>query len=696
MTVKPVGAALVLLLGLLGIGAGVPTPTPVPGTSIAGDVLLNVTPANFGTLAEGQELILSVTIGNSGESAVSSAELSASVNPTAFRDRGAFAGWVAGAEKGIDTLVPVARASVLPIAAGQSRTIELRVPASSLGFETPGIYPVKVELTSAGQPVAESRSSVASKAGMAGPIPLAVAAPLVVPASADPLITAEDLAEYTGAEGLLTSQLDAMIGTPLAIGIDPRILVSIRVLGTAAPQSALDWLDRLAAAGNDTFALGYADTDLTAVPQTGERDVLAPDTFDFVLDEANFPLGEQTPPADPDLPTPTETGEPEEDGTPSLPDAADLLAWDYSLPAMAWPAENTVTARDMDVLSAAGYQTVILSSSNVSRPAKLPNAAGSTRRGKILVTDATLSRLFNEAVRAPTAADWEAAMTRLFSATALVSELSPGKEPTMLLTLARSWPTTGYRLEQTLVGLYSRAWVSSATVPDALASTPTVGTIADRPQSKSRIGRVERMLTAEKVVDEFATVVDDPIAMTSERRLRLLALLSSAWLSDVPAWAIASRDFLEESNEMLDSVKIAGSSDILLPTVRGAIPVTVSNSLDQPVTVYITVRSQSAVLTVEKTSVKLTIEPGSLRKAEIPVLSLANGRVELAVSLKNRLGERVGSTTFVDMNVQADWETFGTVAVVIFVIGVFGIGIFRNVRKRRRVGAPDAAAVVDE
>ena len=119
-------------------------------------------------------------------------------------------------------------------------------------------------------------------------VTVAIAVPLVVPASAEEFLTAELLEQYTAEQGILTRELDAVFGRPVAIGIDPRIIASIRLLGSSAPASAVAWLQRLESAPNQTFPLGYADADVTLQTQAGSATVLAPETFDFAIDPALF------------------------------------------------------------------------------------------------------------------------------------------------------------------------------------------------------------------------------------------------------------------------------------------------------------------------------------------------------------------------------------------------------------------------
>jgi hypothetical protein len=161
-----------------------------------------------------------------------------------------------------------------------------------------------------------------------------------------------------------------VIDTPAAIGIDPLILASIRVLGTDAPQSALDWLDRLSGATNETFALSYADSDITLGLQAGSPTVLAPTSFDFAIDPAKFAAAptesESDAGTETESPSPTSTETPG-DSPPVLPTTESLLAWDYTVSTIAWPVAGTVVGTDLATIAASGYTTTILGSGNVDR-----------------------------------------------------------------------------------------------------------------------------------------------------------------------------------------------------------------------------------------------------------------------------------------------------------------------------------------
>jgi uncharacterized membrane protein len=134
------------------------------------------------------------------------------------------------------------------------------------------------------------------------------------------------------------------------------------------------------------------------------------------------------------------------------------------------------------------------------------------------------------------------------------------------------------------------------------------------------------------------------------------------------------------------------SSDITLVADRASLPVTISNSLDQPVTVLLSVTAPSPVLEVEERSITVTIEPDSQKVARVPVQSLSNGVAQIAVVVTSTTGVPVGAPTSVRINVYAGWETPITVALAVVVFLIFVFGIARVIVRRRRARTRETAA----
>ncbi|CAN5175309.1 hypothetical protein BH09ACT5_BH09ACT5_21620 [soil metagenome] len=505
---------------------------------------------------------------------------------------------------------------------------------------------------------------------------LALAVPIVVPASADEFLDAETLGLYTSQLGLLTRQLDDVVNRPVALGVDPRIIASIRILGSSAPPSALAWLERLDAATNPTFSLGWADADVTLQTQSGAGSVLQHETFDFAIDPALFAPAPGT--ASPQ-PTPTAG----DDSLPALPTSDGILAWPYTLSGIAWPRDDTAIAADLPKIAASGYTTTILSSRNVARDASAGPAVQVDGTG-VLVSDSAVSAALRSAASAQLPAEWEAAVRELSSAISAGARVQPGSA-TLFATFDRAILPLGNRLADTLSALAADPSVELVPLAQALGADPAAATVIDEPQPADRVSRAGQMIEGANAERQFASVANDPAAITSDRRLELLTLLSAEWDDDLEGWPTAADAFTTASIDLRNSVHLVTSSNFLLVADNDQyLPITVNNALPQAVTVYITVHSQSSLLVIDENRVKLEIEAGAQAKKNVPVHSLSNGVVEVDVSLTSSTGVAIGAPISSEVNVQAGWETPIVVAVAVLVVVVFGVGVVRTVLRRRK------------
>ncbi|MBB5844965.1 hypothetical protein HD599_003288 [Conyzicola lurida] len=499
--------------------------------------------------------------------------------------------------------------------------------------------------------------------------------PLTTPESRTALLSATTLESYTSASGILTRDLEAVIDTPVAIGIDPMILASIRVLGTAAPQSALDWLDRLGEATNETFALTYADSDITVALQAGAGSVLGPTSFDFAVDPARFAAASATA-------TPDPAATPDAGGAPALPTTQSLLDWDYSLNAVAWPVAGTVVATDIASIGTSGFTTTILSSGNVDRSDDTL-AHATVNDTSAVVTDDTLSDLFDDAINAPTLEDWQSSAGVLQAAIDATAATGSDTGATVLLAVDRESLGSASRLGITMSAIETLASSDVAGLSSIVSSPPAGATLVETPQTAERVAAAQSLLATEVSDSAFATVAANPLLITGERRLRLLATLSTAWNSYPGGWGSALTLFQQESVVLHESVQVVQSSDITLVADRASLPVTVSNALGQPVTVNVSVTAPTPILEIEEASVPVTIEPDSQKRAQIPVQSLSNGTADISVIVYSTAGVQLGEPTMVRINVYAGWETPITVALGILVFIVFGFGVARTIIRRR-------------
>lgn len=517
-------------------------------------------------------------------------------------------------------------------------------------------------------------TAAAPASAATGDVQVVVAVPLTVPVQQSGLIPAAELEQYTSPVGLLTRQLDAVAGRPVTLAVDPMIIVSIRLLGTQAPPSATAWLDRLASVSNELVPLPFSDSDLTLATQAGSAVPLEPESLDFAIDPTRFAAA-----SDDASPNPTPTAEPD---VPTLPTSDDLLAWDWDVEGLAWPRANSVIASDLGTMSTAGDTAVVLASGNVDRAA---DAGAVVDLGGLtgVVADDTVSDALRAAAGAPTTAEVQSSVAALVAAIGEAAAAQPGTA-TVVALMDRRLPSNTPGLAPTLAALAATPGIDLVGLASLLDDAPSSATIVDRPQDPAAVAIVSRLLEAQTAEARFATITADPQRLTSDRRLQLLALLSQGRLIPDAAWVTATETFLEQSVDIRESVQVVEASGFNLLADNAALPIAVSNELNQAVTVYITVRPDTGLLAVGDSRVQLTIEPNAQGRGEIPVQAISNGTVTVDISLTGATGVAVGRTTTAEINVQAGWETPIVVVLAGIVVLVFGVGIVRNILRRRR------------
>jgi len=205
------------------------------------------------------------------------------------------------------------------------------------------------------------------------------------------------------------------------------------------------------------------------------------------------------------------------------------------------------------------------------------------------------------------------------------------------------------------------------------------------PEPPTRVATASALLASERQVTAFSSVLVDPTALTGPRRLALLATFAQSWHTDQAGWNQAADQYRTSGGVILDAVRIPDSSTITFPQEKGNLPIAVRNELDFPVTVYVTVQPERAILEVVDSRVELTIEANSQAKAQIPVQSIANGQVLTKVSLSSATNVAISQPTFVELNVQAGWETAATVVLAIMVVGLFVAGVWRTINRLRKL-----------
>jgi hypothetical protein len=674
MRITPFLLAFGLVVGAAVPAAAVPAATPVDD----GAVTIVAAPAFAGVLRPDQSLQIVGAVTNSAAQAMDAGVATVRLDPTAVTSRAAMVAWL-DPDGGDTSALGTAIGSIQlgELAAGQTRPFAITIPASSLRLSGSAlrVFRISVVLAAGAVELDTARSAVVwTPAAVDTAVDLALVTPVVAPPSTTGILDAATLEELTAPGGLLDVQLTTALAHPIALGVDPMILASIRLLGTSAPPDATAWLERLEAADNDVFSLAYADADLPFLRRAGAGGPLAP--IAFTIDPSLFPSGPEDTPEPSDSPTPG--------ADPALPTPESLVAVDSTIEGLAWPGEGPLAEKDLDFLADAGYPRTLVSSSSI---ATAPDASPDATIGKhdVTILDDAVSGYLRSAADAAGDAEWNSALTALSGILAAAAVEHPGQ--TLVASLGRSGSGTGTRLGSTLDALESLPWVESARLSEALELPAGSATLTDTDADPDRLSMAERLIDDERAVDRFATVVDEPQLVTGPRRLALLSLFSASWADSAAGWEAAARAYLDDGARIRSAVSIPDSSTITFPLDKGNLPITVRNELDVPVTVYVTVQPERAILDVLDDRVELKIEANSQAKALIPVQSIANGEVRTRLSLSSATGEPISNPTFVVLNVQAGWETAATVVLAAIVVVLFGAGIWRTVLRRRKARA---------
>ena len=656
---------------------------------------LRISPTISTTVSLGEPVALSVEIENATGDALAPGVVRLVRASGAIDDEAGLDEWlVADAQDSTGiagSTEPLAEGESRSLAAGGATLVSFTVPGEAFAdlADSP-VVGLGAELLVGDTVVAAATAAFANAdVPAAGSVAVAIAAPLTTPTgtAAVGLIPADQLENWTSPTGLLNRQLDALAGRRVAIGVDPRIIASIRVLGTSAPASATAWLQRLANVPNEVFPLGYADADLAAQAQLDLPALLTPTSFSDVLDPADFATGAGAAGDEEVAPATDEPVEPQP--TPGeVPTTEQLLEWPYTRTDLAWPADDTVAAGNLGYFDAAGLTTALLAPGNVEPDEELVSSSANIDGSTALVADAGLTLPLRAASEASTDTEWREATGQLLAQLAIDAGTA---RTTVLATFDRGAASQSNRVSAVIDEIAGSGWSSLAGLSDAIGAPPEARTLIDEPEADGRLSAIGRMVETEAQLTEFASILTDERLITGPARRQVLSLLDVAWLDDTDAWEPAVVEWQAAQRSTLGGVSVVPSSTINVVSTETGVPTTIENTLAYPVTVIVDVSPSNGRLIVED-QVEVTVEPQSRSTVRVPVAAgVGNGEVSLAVSLTSPTGVPIGNTVTIPANVQADWEGLGAAVIATIVVLVFGIGVWRNIRRRRRQRAEAAA-----
>ena len=690
-----------------------------------------LSPVFHGVVAIGGSLSVSVNVQNDTARQLAPTTATLELGRAPITNRATLAAWQAGASDApVGPLVPVATAALESIAKGESLTTGITVDAASaeLAGLAPGVYPLRLRYgTDPDAPTSTSTMIVRDVDAVATPFSVGIVVPITAPAIGTGLLTAAELTELTGPSGSLTAALDAVTGTPAILAVDPAILAAIRVLGTAAPTDALEWLKRLNVLPNERFATAFADGDLATAYAAQIGTPLRPTTLQSYMSPANFiPVPQPTPtptpgisgaastasgepaPATPEpTPTLTPTVEPVDPTAPVFPTLAELLAVTGAHPGMAWPVTGTATTalveRLTKVAGDAPGATLIASANTTAGAAGSTVAVRGTAEGApVLVYDSVVSAALRDAasVRDPLLRG-----APLAAAAAQLALASANASGPLLVTVDRGADRSRLDLTAAIDAVLGTPGATPISLDALLATPPSKVEIMDAAPVDARVAAARRLTDTEASIAAFATILDDPSLLTGPERASIAQLLGAEWLSSEwpidPAigtdseWAEAIATHEQASATTLSSVGILPPSTTNLISSGARLQFWVRNDLPYPVNVVFVTSPDDLRLEVERTT-PVTALPKSNTRVEVPVLAkVGSGDVQLQLELRSPTLQPIGQPVTADVAVRADWEFIGIISLAVIVGGLFIVGLIRTVMSRRRRRA-EAAAETDE
>lgn len=662
---------------------------------------LVLSPVGQGVVRPGGALTVSITVDNGSLRPLYAADVTLALG-SPLADRMALAAWLDGGDA--SGLHDVATSAVEPVPASDETTFGIMLEADdpALAGLVPGVYPLRATYAGPDGPVTGSSAMIVPDPDQAAAT-VGVVVPITAPATAEGLLTADELTELTGPTGPLTAQLDGVTGADVILAVDPAIPAAIRVLGTSAPASATAWLERLLALPHTRFALQFGDADVAAQLQSGLTRPMGPHSLRYAMLPADFvptarPGSETATPS----PTPSQTGSPTD---PVYPDLEELLDIGAARPGVFWPLPGSAGPADVNTLGGLGVEATesltLLPSTSTAQgvDGRTVPARGVAAEGAgVLVYDAGVSAALLEASQLEENSRRGAPLTEATALLAFATRDAGGAP--LLVTLDRAADRSNIGIDTAVLAVANAPAVELAPLPTLAGTAPAGVTIAEAPPQAEREAATTRLRGDEDALTAFATILDDPNLLTGPERSSMLQLLGAAWTREPDAWTEALDTHLTQTQTTLRSVEILPQTTIQQLSPETLMPVWIRNDLPYPVNVVLTAKPDDLRLEVQEES-SVTAAPLANTRVQVPVkAAIGSGEVIIELQLLSPTLVAIGGPQFADVTVRADWEAIGLIALSILVAAFFALGVVRTVLRRRAAkrgggesdGDADAAA----
>ncbi|AYY15098.1 hypothetical protein EF847_22770 [Actinobacteria bacterium YIM 96077] len=356
--------------------------------------------------------------------------------------------------------------------------------------------------------------------------------------------------------------------------------------------------------------------------------------------------------------------------------------------------ETATTNETLEIFASGGAQTAILSGASVSPEGTHPLASVETSSGDLdtVITDPGLDAAIADAYAATNKDAGLLDLRQRWAAETAMAALDAdvrAEQPAPLVVA----PPERWRPDPAIASAVIDAWTSLPWI------TPTPVTELEQPTQPTAVTldpvEAANELSGENVaaVADLRNVVNDYTDLMAEtesslaRDLELATIRSASmgWRDDPAAGLEYASTIVDGLTEQVRDVRVTVPESVTLSSRTGVFPLTVTNDLDEAVTVKLDIEPSNPDRLKVGEVEEQHVEPGSRETVEIRAEAATNGRVPITVQLVTSDGSPLGAAEHTVVNA-TDYGTVGWF-IIAGAGALFGAAIVRKV-VRRRPGRP--------
>ena len=677
-------------------------PAGAPAAVTGGGLTLAVSSVSPTVVGYGQIVTVTGTVHNAGTAAVTVPRVDLIESTATIITREGVTAWAAGTSHATGLLLGTAEIAT-PIPGGGSAAFRIEVPkVSSLGTSTWGVLPVSVE---AGPAVVHTFLGY-QRIKEYEPLRTAWLVPLTLdpdPALWGPPGAARDKAwqQALGPGSRLDRLITATEASPVTWAIDPILLhpATAPTTGPSASPSPSTSPSTPSASPSSSAAPSGASALAPNAAASAEEAALRTDMADRLAALADQHGPVVLPRSDADVAAVGVLPGYAAPLTSLVTSAAATAAAAGGRADIAWPAGGTWTPqveKGISGLYAKRPAAVVLPRSALPGIDPAIGATARTTSGTpLLLYEDSAETALTQAVSEQPEHGVGAATEQIVAMTAIVLGERPGVSRDLLLAVPRGIDASPVSAAALFSAIDTVPW---------LTATPLAGLVADAakaPQASATGGSIGQAASALRQLTpaaygglrSSATVAaqirGDGEIVGPRWSSAVTELLSARWRGHQAAWAALEKDVSGEVERTIEAVHVAPQTITFLAD-RGRVQVTVVNDLGVEVhDVTVDLIPDNPRLRIDSAPTTVRIGPHSRTTTAFDATALAAGPVRLAARIYGPGGVEVGRATIVSVTVTPTgaWIYWGLGALAAL---VFGLGIIRNVRRRRR-GGPQGA-----